>query len=80
MAAVVGSYPLDDILLDRKSMDGALTAYARECIIVAASELPPKDRGVVALADAVATGRNKLSRWLDALGIRKEIEDLELDA
>ena len=63
---------------DEDNMDGALTAYARQWLLIVASELPFEKRSLTALAGAVGTTRQRIARWLDALQIRKQIEDREL--
>lgn len=61
---------------DDDTLDGALTAYAREWILIAAGELPKGKRTISALAEIVGTNRQRVARWLDALGIREKIADL----
>jgi hypothetical protein len=59
-------------------LDGALTAYARQWLLIAASELPYEKRTLMALSSAVGTNRQRVSRWLDALQIREQVEDKAL--
>jgi CTP-dependent riboflavin kinase len=65
-------------ITDKDNMDGALTAYVRQWLIITASELGYEKRTLTALADAVGTTRQRISRWLDALQIREQIEDKAL--
>ncbi len=61
---------------DENSLNGALTAYAREWILVAASELPEDTRSITALAESAGDNRQKVARWLDALGIRDQVYEM----
>ncbi len=61
---------------DEDDMDGALTAYAREWLLTAASDLPRDNRSLTTLAEVAGTNRQRLARWLDALGIRDEIDEM----
>ena len=63
-------------ITDEESLDGALTAYAREWILLAAGELPLGKRTLTALAKQAGTNRQRLARWLDALDIRDEIDQM----
>ncbi len=61
---------------DEDNLDGALTAYAREWILLAAADLPRGGRTLNALAEMSGTNRQRLARWLDALGIRDELDEM----
>ena len=61
---------------DEDTLDGAMTAYAREWLLLAAAELPEGNRTLMALAENTGADRQRLARWLDALEIRKEFEEL----
>lgn len=63
-------------VVDDDSLDGALTAFAREWILIAAGELPKEKRTLSALSEIIGTNRQRVARWLDALGIREKIEKL----
>lgn len=63
-------------ITEDKNIDGAMTAYAREWILIAASQLDENRRSLTALAEKVGTNRQKLARWLDALGIRDQIDEM----
>lgn len=66
------------IISDKDNLDGALTAYAREWLLIAASEIPAERRSLVALTTAVGTNRHRVARWLDALRIREQVDDSDL--
>ena len=66
------------IISDKDNLDGALTAYAREWLLIAASEVPADRRSLVALTNAVGTNRHRVARWLDALRIREQVDDSDL--
>ena len=63
-------------ITDQDDLDGALTAYAREWLLIAASELPEDSRTLKALSDAVGTNRQRVARWLDALKIREQVDEM----
>ena len=63
-------------ITDQDDLDGALTAYAREWLLIAASELPEGSRTLTALSDAVGTNRQRVARWLDALKIREQVDEM----
>lgn len=69
---------LSFIISDEEDIDGALTAYAREWLLIAASELPNETRSLVSLTKAVGTNRHRVARWLDALRIREQVDDANL--
>ena len=66
------------IISDEETFDGALTACAREWLLIAASELPSETRSLVSLTRAVGTNRHRVARWLDALRIREQVDDAKL--
>jgi DNA-binding phage protein len=69
---------LSFLVSEEKTIDGALTAYARECFLIAALELPEKDRSLATLTRAVGMSRHRATSWFDALRIREQLEDKDL--
>jgi hypothetical protein len=63
-------------ITDSDDLDGALTAFAREWLLIAASELPEGRRTLTALSEAVGTNRQRVARWLDALKIREQVDEM----
>jgi hypothetical protein len=69
---------LSFIVSDNGTLDAALTAYAKEWLLIAASEIPNRNRSLVSLTGAVGTNRHRVARWLDALRIREQVDDENL--
>jgi hypothetical protein len=69
---------LSFIISNKDDLDGVLTAYAREWLLIAASEISAERRSLVSLTNAVGTNRHRVARWLDALRIRRQVDDSKL--
>lgn len=70
-----------NIIHEAKGIDSALTEYAAEWFVVMASELPPPQRNIKALADVAGVHRNRLTHWLSELKVKDRIHEMwdELD-
>ena len=61
---------------EEDNLDGAITAFIREWIILAASEIPREERTLTVLAERAGKSRQTMARWLYALEIRTEVEEM----
>ena len=61
---------------DMGGLDAAITAYVKEWILDIAVDVPEEERTMVRLSKIARCDREKMSRWINALGIREQLGEL----